>query len=346
MGKRSKTKNVSPYPKASEVASSKSHGMEVDSVPISKLWEFNLTMNAAGQEAFSYEIALNVIAAMVTVVMLVQLRLSIASLRSPLEVDAMPSFKYYKSRILNGPPGVYTGILIGLYYSLHYETCDDLEVLIGWYKDSFNRFSKHIEKCSQANHVDFVRGKISRVIGLMHSCPTTNLKLIGLDKINKLDLEKLDIDAVIELCGVKDKLHSTVDKGDVITYIRKLTLTTAGGFDRGSITFEETPCKSLIESEIFTSELLIRNESISEAISKASGDSEFSESVIKEYLTDTQFLRYKLALSSGQTQFVKSYLDIVRKSVRNSAASEEVPPEMEEKGDTPPPSTTSKRSRR
>jgi len=196
---------------------------------------------------------------MVTVVMLCQFR-SLRPAGNSSKLDQLPSFKYYKRKVVMDYAG--QALALAVASSLPDAVVNlpsdpnELERWLLAVLDSYTGNEKLVKNCMENTVTDYVCGHMSRILGLMNSCPAANMQAFNLDT----SCVNWGIKDVIERIPISDLPEDIVDR--VVSRLRTEHFDISAGPPR----FSETPYTgdfssgggSKIESEIFGEEMPTR----------------------------------------------------------------------------------------
>jgi hypothetical protein len=253
----------------------------------------------------------HVITAGVTIIMLIQLRLSKSDWNAQL-IESLPSFKLIKKRILLQEPGRTLCALNTLTSCLSFLE----ETRINdWFTSLIEnpiKTTKAIAKPTTENIHKYISGKMAQTLGFIQSCPSSNLSVFGLSADLAINMS---LDDAITFCN---PLNYTINKEDIIKNIRRLVLVTAGGMTQEKLVFKEPKdVFSKIEQEIL-SDVFSRDDTIIAATTVGvSGDTEvYSEADLKLYLSPVQRISYAYAAENSNSSVLKALNLIIREKIK------------------------------
>lgn len=291
-----------------------------------KNYNFNSAAAFKSLECYSNLVELMVMC-MVTVTLLCQLR-SLSPDSSSAKLDQLPSFRFYKKRVMLSHPG--HGLAITLAASLPEAIANladnptELEEWLHAALDSYIGNEKFIERCSENNVIDFVCGHMSRILGYLNSCPASSLQSFNLDT----SVIDWSISDVIERMGLPEGTSISVE------HIIKRLRDECFEVPQYPITFAESPFLGpaavkgggKIEMEIFGDDMVVRLAKQDE--SPALRDTGFSDEQLS-YLTDLELNKLRAATKVGKIDVINKYqriiLDRSKENPRTSAAPSELP---------------------
>lgn len=270
--------------------------------------------------------------AMVCTIMLCQIKCMKpdASSRS---LDQLPSFKLYRKRIITNNPGHALAITIAtalpeVLVHLPSQGADEIEEWMYAVLDCYIGNEKVLSKASSNNITDYVSGHMSRILGYLQSCPSSN---IGIFNINSSIVNWNLEDTINNL----PKPLSEVPKEDVINLFKEIILVD-GEIDsfmekslEGSFSIDGS---SKIEYDLWESKVPKRlNPSANSVIVNKDIDQETA----KLYLTDIEYRTYKAAILINKKEIINKLNRVIkekqdsekttRKITRTSSSNEEEP---------------------
>lgn len=265
----------------------------------------------------SYKNIINLSAlTMVTVIMLCQFR-SLRPSVSSARLDRSPSFKTYKKRIIVKHPG--KALALSLACAIPevniYLPTDPVD-LEPWMIDIMQCHmgnERILSAATEDNASDFIAGHMSRIIGILQSCPSS------CDAFNvTTDVVTWDIDDVLK--RLPDPL-STVQKEDIIDLFKSCIS------DPDAISsFPENPYEgsnsieggSKIEHELWKGNIPVRTMG-----SKNLRSIKIDLSAAQEVLNPLEFRQYDSALKINKKELIVKYQKIIKDRSENRTENEE-----------------------
>lgn len=270
----------------------------------------------------SFDVLINFIAqCIVTVVMLIQIRI-IKPDASGSSLDRSPSFRFYKKKCILSDPGFATAAALaaGLPELIVYlpDDPEELETFLTKALDSYVGNEKFIETPTQNNIMECLWGHISRICGLLNSCPASNMGTFGLGA----PAAEMSISDVLKAIPIK--AVQSLSPESVAECLRERFLLKDESGNYIPLHFEEVPFNSpvavnscsKIEAEIFGSDLLPRR-SITKA-GAAPGGRSAPKAYLEEaekYLDPLQLRKYKAALELGKTPLISKYESLIEQKL-------------------------------
>ena len=120
----------------------------------------------------------------VIVVLMVQIR-SLRSSEPPAFVDRSPSYKFYKARFLRSPETLSVVVSLGICQILPFMDCDPSVLQTSIYQNidcGAGGNARFIERPNSQNFTAYFHGVVSRLLGLLNSCPATNASVFNLPR--------------------------------------------------------------------------------------------------------------------------------------------------------------------
>lgn len=278
---------------------SQSKVFQIDGNPITNIWEYYDTFP---DNAIKLQFATNCLAVLVAICLLVQIRIFHKDLKGS-QADQLQSFKYYKRSIISDIPGKIFAASFGILssYALQPANITGNE-LIQTYVDTQNRFYPVISKLSKENIEQYTKGILSRVLGLLLSCPASNIKALN---ISASEVMTYTVQSVIDVSQVNKFLKDAVVTEDlVIAVLRSCALTTPGGLPKTHLEFDESEPSSVLEKQIFPNEIIRTGKT---PITAQTVGNAPSVDEMKIHLTPDEFIRYKSARANNMNTIVKDY---------------------------------------
>jgi len=118
--------------------------------------------------------------------------------------DRSPSYKLYKSRILRSPDTESVSICLGICQNLPFIYCDPMVLQSSIYQDIDSwagANARYIEHPNKDDFYSYFHGVVSRLSGLLNSCPATNAAVFNLPR----DVSSLTVYQVIDLLPFKNR---------------------------------------------------------------------------------------------------------------------------------------------
>jgi hypothetical protein len=257
-------------------------------------------------------------AAMVMIALLCQLR-CLRPDGNASKLDQLPSFRFYKKKITLGTPGqaLATGLASSLDEAIVLLPDDpkELESFMIAVLDCYSGNEKFIEKASSSNLAEFIAGHMSRILGIINSCPSANMGAFNIDS----SCVSWSISDVLErLPGNHlNKVGPEVVK-DII--IRECNVNADS-----PISFPEPPFLgnlsvengSKLEKEIFGEFMPSRNLSITPQKEAKAMSSDITEEMASKHLTPLELRKYKSALKISQKEAINRYETIIHKRIKS-----------------------------
>jgi hypothetical protein len=253
--------------------------------------------------------------AVVGVAMLCQFR-ALRPDASAARLDQLPSYRYYKKRCVLNTPGKCAAIMLACTLpevSIHLD--DDPVISEQYMANILNVYTgneKFIEKITAQNLTDGILGHMSRILGIMNSCPSANMSAFNLDS----SITKWTVKDVLEKLPLKDKAGKAISVETVISRLRSEC------FDWGenSIQFNELPYSgelaveggSAIEKDIFQDKMPVRTQATGSTNQEAKIDApaSISESDLT-LLNSIELKKYESAVFLKRTDMITKYVKLV-----------------------------------
>jgi hypothetical protein len=254
-------------------------------------------------------------AAMVAVALLCQLR-SLRPDGNASKLDQLPSFRFYKKKISLGSSGQALAMALAVSVEdaivLMPDNPDELEGFMISLLECYSGNEKFIEKVSSNNLSEFLTGHMSRILGIINSCPSANMGVFN-------------IDSSVSTWGISDVLSRLPGN-----YLKNVTVdaiidifTRECDVPNSAIIFSEAPfvgslsiedgCK--LEKEIFGNFMPKRNSPSNSIKTSSSSSSILSEAVAKARLTSLEYRKYKAALNINLKDVINRYESLVQKRI-------------------------------
>lgn len=251
-------------------------------------------------------------AAMVSVALLCQLR-ALRPDGNASKLDQLPSFRFYKKKISLGSPG--QALAMGLAVSVEDaivllpDDPQDLESFMISLMECYSGNEKFVEKVSSNNLSEFLTGHMSRILGIINSCPSANMGVFNIDSsvatwgitdvLSRLPGEHLKN---VSVSSIIDIFHRECD-------ISNLTITFSEPPFVGSLSVEGG-CK--LEKEIFGDSMPQRN-SPSTSMKVSASSSNVTDEIAKLNLSSLEYRKYSAALNINLKEVVSRYESIIQK---------------------------------
>lgn len=214
------------------------------------------------------------------------------------------------------PPLIAIALSISISYSE--PDADDLENEIISGIDSWRGSQPYIKNLDSKNFRRWRAGVVSRLIGLVNSCPATNISVFGLDlkTVNSLSIQQ-----VIDSIGFRNPPSAKDVAEHIVFGVRE------GG--NTSLLFNETPLSeacalSAIEDELTTYGLSIQRAPQAGQCSPRPFAGEFPRQVLEANLTPLEIKLYDNAVVVGNAARIRAFHDKVRLA---TGAEAEISPE-------------------
>lgn len=253
-----------------------------------------------------------------TIIILAQLRLSITN-ESNQFADGLPSFKLYKKRIIGGFPGRVWCTCIAILECTQYIKEDEIkDLLIGFLNKEIIPCTK-CGKPNRDNYIHYIEYRRTQILGLLQSCPASNIKTFGLDS----NCKTWDLNTALKFIDTELNIKDIDSSIDLSSEFKNLFLANKGGIPNDKITLEEANIiKSKVESSLL-GEKIVRTE---EVINKKDGQAstlsiQLSDEQIKENLSAFEFLQYKSAKRDLTNTYSKTVLRKLTKIVEDKIKS-------------------------
>lgn len=266
--------------------------------------------------SFYKDACLSIAVVVTTIVLLAQLRALAADVNSA-KLDQTPAFRFYKKRVIVGDSGRVTACLITFTLDEAFvhigDTPEEIQESVFVTLDTFQGNERFIEKCSEANLTDFVHGHMSRIIGIMASCPSSNMAAFGLST----DCVNWNVQDVLSRIPCKD--ISSIPVEEVKTKMRELCgLAPDADGNVIPVTFDEKPYKGgqsvddgcALEKDIFGKHMPIRSRV---GLASASFKKLFVSVDIEKYrtvLNELELRKLQSAVKVGKSDLIKKYIDL------------------------------------
>ena len=257
-------------------------------------------------------------AAIVTVFLLCQLR-SLRSTDKPAQLDALPSFKYYKRILLAGAPGRILAFALSVSQP-EVVLClpTEAEDMASWLRSVLDIFvgnEKKIQSVNEGNVIDYITGDMSRIIGIINSTPSNNRHILGISEdcytytvsecLSKIKYSKIaELDPSVVIATIHEALDMKKDDlGDII-----------------SLSFDEVPftgknvsngCCQL-ENEIFGKHFPLRTkEKASRSFATKEAPKYLDGNVLTKHLNAAQIKKYQAAVYLKRHDIVTQLNELV-----------------------------------
>lgn len=258
-------------------------------------------------------------AAMVCTVLLCQLR-ALRPDGNASKLDQLPSFRFYKKKISLGSPG--QALAMGLATSvdgaivLLPDDPAELESFMMSVLDCYAGNEKFIEKPSANNLAEFITGHMSRILGILNSCPSANMGVFNLD-------------ASVASWGISDvlsRLPGEFLKNVPVSRIIEIFHAECD-IPTSSIFFSEPPFignlsvenGSKLEKEIFGDHMPQRTVSIVSSKTKASSSS-VTDEIARARLLPLEYRKYSAALKVNLKDTIARYESLIQKRILDDNA--------------------------
>ena len=256
------------------------------------------------------EIRIQTGTAVVGICMLCQYRTNFPAWKSK-DIDQLPSYRFYKKKLVTGDPGKVLAFALA---ATQPETLphipvlgpDELEPWLMGIYNSFGGSNRSIQTPNVNNIQFYIPGLMSRIIGLMGSCPSTSFDRFGIP--NSMSSWKI-ADC---LRSVPNESLSSLDPQTIITAIREQIY--GENVPPSPLEFDESPLNSSLvtdgylplEREIFGEALPIRlgNRGPKTSSVDRSTRKRIPDEILTATLTPFQLAQYKAALAQGKMVIV------------------------------------------
>lgn len=182
-----------------------------------------LTIDVNGDEDFITGILHNIIATILVIIVMVQLRLSVGTKQNNTYMDLLPSYKAYKAKIIHNFPGDVLSVTVGLAKAYPYMIlsgeytagtgAQEIYELIQAYSETTVPNCKRVAKPSPSNWFKFMQGEICAMPpsrGYMGSCPSTHLNLDSRN-IHNFGIEPWTLVNVDKFGGKESLIEGAID---------------------------------------------------------------------------------------------------------------------------------------
>jgi len=258
--------------------------------------------------------------AAITITILVQLRLSCTE--DPQYFDGLPSVKFYKKKILCGPPGIAWCSMIGAYETYDLMGLTLMELLETFLSIPIEPAKKINGKPTKENCPAFFKGRRSTILGLMQSCPATKMSHFGLDN----SCVRWSTDEALAFI-FPNGIPTGISKESIMLAIKEYLLTGPNGNTLEQIKFDEpNNINSTIETEALGNSLN-RSGKVEAKLPKGGAlpDNRLTQQSLYENLDSSEQRRYKVALKFGDKSTLQSLNEIAIKRQQSKGANQPTP---------------------
>jgi len=235
-------------------------------------------------------------------------------------IDTTDTFRFWKARFFRVDATLYTVAAMAISASLSYSTAsnfDQLEMELIATADAFTRHVPFIKSLNEKNYGRWRDGVISRLLGIINSCPATNIALFNFDPAQ---IAKMDTQQVIKFLG----FSNPPEPETVLRYIASVIFSEGSPKD---ITFDETPLSqessmSIIERELSAVMGIAFDRVPTEYDATAFNGSSTKLNVIprktmEQYLSPLEMVIYQNAISTNNRTKVRALEDKVKQLMGN-----------------------------
>lgn len=284
---------------------------------------------------FSRAFYLNIICGILAINIMVQIRMSMRE-QTIDYIDKLPSYKDYKKKFITGIPGRSIAVASGLVLSYPY-ILDTLENIpksdpsqiydcIFEYANTFldenipntKRLSK---PSSSATWPAYAKSEMSAALGLLLSCPGTNIKLLNIDPSKAANATLLD---VLNYSGFDQEFFHAqqISIDDIRNVFCTYMLADSGGFPLNKIEYHENPqVISSLEKDLL-GDSITRIGTVNTALNKGSEpDSAITRKDILANLLNYELTAYEIAFRSGDPALLRKYTNLVKKRIQDNNTS-------------------------
>ena len=240
----------------------------------------------------------------------------------PALVDRLPSFKFYKARYLKSINSRAVVILLAMYPILSYLHSDPETLESTLYSnldEGVGSNTPYIDKPNPNNYSLFYYGVISRILGLLNSCPATNFSIFNFPN----SVKDFKVEDVLKLLPFPEDVMPSAD--EVKAFLRNEMLLEA---ENPSFEEEVLPGETgltALETEIF-GDVMSRRMDVSNTLSRGSllPSNALSYDNIKSVLSRIEFAQYEQSVSNNPVRLKElTALAVERINAKAAAASQQ-----------------------
>lgn len=274
---------------------------------------------SAEDEKKVYEVVLDMVIAGLGCLVIAQISDSAQPEKSEW-VEKLSSVKHIKTKIINGKPGLALSAVIGMTIAFPSALKDLSEQgddnvgnnflgQVELFTTTYTTNEKRIVGNSK-NWNAFARGEMGAAKGQLLSCPTSNLKILGIDGS---EIKSYGVSEAIEKLGLDSKVLSDLKITPQIVKdeFRKIFLIDNTGKLMSSLIYDEPAhIKSKIQNEILGDSLIRTAEIKSELVKGAEPTFMITKAALNEFLTKNELFAYNIAIRTGDSIMAKKLTDI------------------------------------
>lgn len=240
----------------------------------------------------------------------------------PALVDRLPSYKFYKARYLKSINSHAIVILLAMYTILPFLESDAEALESALYSNldaGIGSNTPFIEKPNQNNFYLYYYGVISRILGLLNSCPSTNSQIFNFPS----SVKDAKVEDVLKLLPFPEEVMPSVE--DVKVFLRNEMLR-----EDECPSFEESSLPgntglTVLENQLF-GDIMSRKMTVSNSLSRGSllPSNALTYDDIKSNLSRIEFAAYELSTKNNPTKLKElSALAVERINARKAANKEQ-----------------------